>query len=105
MLSPLAHPPYFAVIFSSVRTPSDHGYAAAAARMDELAKVQPGYLGIDSARSDIGITVSYWRDLESVRLWKNQVEHLAIQQRGRAAWYSRYTVRVARIEYEYDFSV
>ena len=66
---------------------------------------QPGYLGIDSARSDIGITVSYWRDLESVRLWKNQVEHLAIQQRGRAAWYSRYTVRVARIEYEYDFSV
>jgi len=96
-------PPYYAVIFTSVRTEGDRGYANAAVRMDELAKLQPGYLGIDSARSEIGITVSYWKDIESIRSWKNQLEHLAVQQRGRAEWYSRYSVRVARVEYEYEF--
>lgn len=104
MLSPLAKPPYYAVIFASVRTPGDNGYGAAAARMDELARAQPGFLGIDSARDEAGITVSYWRDLDSVRLWKNQLEHLATQQRGRELWYAQYTVRVARVEYEYDFA-
>ena len=74
-----------------------------AARMDELAKLQPGYLGIDSARSDLGITVSYWRDLESIGSWRNQMEHLVAQQRGREGWYERYTVRVCRVQREYEF--
>jgi len=74
-----------------------------AARMDELARQQPGYLGFESARSEIGITVSYWRDLESVRAWKQQLEHLDAQRRGRDEWYETYTVRVCRVEYEYDF--
>ena len=103
-MSPLATPPYYAVIFTSLRTQGDNGYAETAARMDELARRQPGYLGIDSARDDIGITVSYWRDLESVRLWKREMEHLQAQRRGRAEWYSQYTVRIARVEHEYDFS-
>ncbi len=109
MLAPLATPPYYAVIFTSVRTPGDLGYSEAAERMDQLAKLQPGYLGIDSARDAAtdgatGITVSYWRDLESIRLWKSQLEHLATQQHGREQWYSTYTVRVLRVEYEYQFT-
>ena len=74
-----------------------------AVRMEELAREQPGFLGIDSARSEVGITVSYWRDLESVRNWKQQAEHLTAQQRGRAVWYEHYTVRVCRVEREYSF--
>ncbi len=102
-LTPLCEPPYYAVIFTSLRTEGDAGYGAMATRMDELAREQPGYLGIESARSDVGITVSYWRDLESVRAWKQQLEHLDAQRRGRSEWYEAYTVRVCRVEYEYDF--
>jgi heme-degrading monooxygenase HmoA len=104
MLSTLADPPYFAVIFTSLRTDGDNSYGEAAARMDELSKRQPGYLGMDSARSEIGITVSYWRDLESVRAWKQQWEHAEVQKRGRDEWYQHYTVRVCRVEYEYEFT-
>ena len=50
-------PPYYAVIFSSLRTAGDNGYGSMAARMEELAKEQPGFLGIESARDGLGITV------------------------------------------------
>jgi heme-degrading monooxygenase HmoA len=103
MIAPLAKPPYYAVIFTSLRTEGENGYADMAVRMDELAREQPGYLGIDSARSDVGITVSYWRDLENVRAWKQQLEHSAAQRLGREIWYRNYTVRVCRVEYEYEF--
>lgn len=60
-------PPYYAVIFTSRRTDGDNGYGTMAARMVELASAQPGFLGIESAREQIGITVSYWADLESIK--------------------------------------
>lgn len=103
-MTPLCQPPYYAVIFTSLRTDGDDGYHAMAGRMEELAREQPGYLGIDSARSEVGITVSYWRDLESVRRWKQQWEHLEAQRRGREQWYEGYTVRICRVEREYDFA-
>jgi heme-degrading monooxygenase HmoA len=103
-LSPLFTPPYFAVIFSSLRTDGDNGYGAMAARMDELARQQPGYLGIESARSDLGITVSYWRDMDSIRAWKANMDHLEAQRQGRADWYTQYVVRICRVEREYGFS-
>jgi heme-degrading monooxygenase HmoA len=104
VISPLSKPPYYAVVFTSIRMPDESGYSAMAVRMEELARDQPGYLGIDSARSEVGITVSYWRDLENVRAWKQQWEHLRAQEHGRERWYQAYTVRVCRVEYEYDFT-
>ncbi len=98
----LHQPPYYAVIFTSTMA-DDRGYAAMAERMDRLAAEQPGYLGIDSARSGIGITISYWRDLESIRQWKTHANHLMAQQLGRERFYRQYTVRIARVEREYDF--
>jgi heme-degrading monooxygenase HmoA len=97
-------PPYTAVIFSSVRTEGgDPEYAAAAARMEELAAEQPGYLGVETARGDdgLGITVSYWRTAEDARSWKRVAEHREAQRRGREEWYARWTVRVATVEREY----
>jgi heme-degrading monooxygenase HmoA len=95
-------PPYTAVIFSNVRTEGDHGYARMAARMDELAAVQPGYLGHESARDEaLGITVSYWRDQAAASAWKQVAEHLVAQERGRTAWYADYTVRIATVERDY----
>lgn len=94
-------PPYYAVIFSSHRTPVDHGYGAMAERMMELAARQPGFLGVESVREDLGITVSYWESLEAIRNWKRDAEHLEAQRLGRKQWYSTFRVRVARVEREY----
>jgi heme-degrading monooxygenase HmoA len=73
-------PPYYAVVFTSVRTEVHEGYAEMAAAMAELAARQPGYLGIESAREGLGITVSYWRDLEAIAAWKRVVDHVAAQR-------------------------
>lgn len=101
MIAPTPEPPYYAVIFTSVRTDGDAGYGAMAERMDALAREQPGYLGVESAREGIGITVSYWRNLESIRAWKANAEHLFAQQAGRSTWYSDYRVRIAKVERDY----
>jgi heme-degrading monooxygenase HmoA len=96
-------PPYVAVIFSSIRRDGDHGYAATAQAMIERASAHPGFLGIEDAREDIGITVSYWRDEAAARAWKQEAEHLVAQRRGRAVWYSEYRVRVATVVRDYGF--
>ncbi|MHB8505311.1 MAG: antibiotic biosynthesis monooxygenase family protein [Acidimicrobiales bacterium] len=90
-------PPYVAVIFTSLRTPGDRGYAATAERMLELARRQDGYLGFETAREGLGITVSYWRDESAARAWKGVAEHLVAQHRGRSTWYRDYRVRVATV--------
>lgn len=96
----LPEPPYYAVIFSSRRTPGDAGYAATAERMVELARRQPGFLGVESARDaeGFGITVSYWSSEEAIAQWKAQAEHVMAQERGKRDWYAHYELRVARVE-------
>jgi heme-degrading monooxygenase HmoA len=96
-------PPYYAVIFSSQRTETDRGYAHTAERMLELAKGRPGFLGIESVRGadGYGVTVSYWKDEESISSWKADSEHLHAQETGRTVWYLNYMVRVARVERAY----
>jgi heme-degrading monooxygenase HmoA len=94
-------PPYTAVIFTSRRTEGDNGYEAMSSAMVELARDQPGFLGIDSARNEIGITVSYWADEAAARAWKQVTQHLVAQRRGRETWYSDYQVRVATVHREY----
>ena len=96
-------PPYYAVIFTSVRTDVDDGYAEMANWMVELAEQQDGYLGMEFARSEVGITVSYWRDLESIRKWKEHTDHKIAQEKGRSDWYSQYKTRIALVERDYSF--
>ena len=94
---------YYAVIFTSTRTENDNGYSAMAEKMETLARLQPGFMGVESARNDIGITVSYWENLEAIRSWKTNMDHLIAQEKGRSKWYKNYKVRIAKIEREYDF--
>ncbi len=96
-------PPYYAVIFTSERTEVGDGYAETTARMLALAAVQPGYLGVESARDGLGITVSYWASLEAIAAWKQNTEHLAAQEAGRTIWYSAYKTRICRVERDYEF--
>jgi heme-degrading monooxygenase HmoA len=91
-------PPYYAVIFTSLRTDGDKGYGEMAAKMVELASKQPGFLGAESARQEVGITVSYWTDLDAIKNWKKNIEHLKAQKSGREKWYSAFKTRIAKVE-------
>lgn len=93
-------PPYYAAIFTSRRTTVDDGYEEMAGRMMELARQQPGFLGVESARGadGLGITVSYWASEADLAAWRRHAEHRIAQQQGRSRWYARYELRVARVE-------
>ena len=93
-------PPYYAVIFSSRRTPGDHGYGDMAERMMTLASEQPGFLGAESVRDaeGVGITVSYWTTPEAIAAWRRHGEHQEAQRRGREEWYAAFRLRVCRVE-------
>lgn len=94
---------YYAVIFTNQRTESDSGYNEMAQKMEDLAALQPGFLGYETARSDIGISISYWESLEAITRWKNHADHLEAQKLGRAKWYQWYKLRICKVEREYDF--
>ncbi len=94
---------YYAVIFTSTRTEIEEGYAEMAQKMVELAKVQPGFIGLESARNEIGITISYWKSLEAIQNWKANLDHLEAQEKGKTSWYKNYKVRIAKVEREYEF--
>lgn len=96
-------PPYYAVIFTSIRNEGDYGYEDMAMRMLKLAAGRAGFLGVESAREGLGITVSYWTDLQAVAHWKADVAHIEAQRLGREQWYAAYRVRIARVEREYGF--
>lgn len=98
-------PPYYAVIFTNRLSDQDEGYGDMADRMCELAAKQPGYLGFESSRDaqGFGISVSYWKDMESIRNWKQVSEHLDAQKKGQDHWYTEYRVRICKVETEYHW--
>jgi heme-degrading monooxygenase HmoA len=97
-------PPYYAVIFTSVRTEGDNGYSEMAKRMVALASNQPGFLGFERARQEIGISVSYWSSLEAIKAWKENASHREAQSRAKD-WYKSFRVRVCRVEREHGFQL
>ena len=103
MIAKTPQPPYYAVIFTTIRTDVDENYEETAYQMELLAKEQKGYLGIESARATIGITVSYWESLEAISSWKNNLEHTVAREKGRAVWYEQYQLRICKVERAYDF--
>jgi len=96
-------PPYYAVIFTSERTEGDHGYAEMAEEMVRLASEQPGFLGMESAREGLGITVSYWETLEDIQNWKRNERHLIAQSKGKSEWYLKYKTRIGKVERDYEY--
>ena len=103
MIANTPKPPYYAVIFTTLRNDIDEGYSEMAKQMLELAKQQPGFLGEESVREELGITISYWESLEAIQNWKNNTEHLRAQQLGKEKWYKKYKLRVARVERDAEF--
>lgn len=103
MIASTPQPPYYAVIFTSLRTNREEGYEKTARLMEKMASEQPGFLGMESAREGLGITVSYWESLEAISHWKNNAAHRIAQQRGIQEWYTDYKTRICKVERDYDF--
>lgn len=101
MIAQTPKPPYYAVIFTSVRTDIDEGYAQMANKMVQLAATQPGFLGLESARDGLGITVSYWDSLAAIKNWKANLEHQQAQKLGHEKWYSSFKTRISKVERDY----
>ncbi len=98
-------PPYYAVIFTSLRNDDDAvGYDEAAQRMLELAAEQPGFVGVESVRAadGFGVTISYWESEAAISAWKHHVEHTAVRDHGRTGWYEHFEIRVAKVERAYS---
>ncbi|HEX7048517.1 MAG TPA: antibiotic biosynthesis monooxygenase [Gammaproteobacteria bacterium] len=101
MIADTPAPPYYAVIFTSQRSDETEGYEAMAERMVALARQQPGFLGMETAHTEIGLTISYWESLQAIQEWKADLEHRDAQRLGREKWYAHYRVRITRVEREY----
>jgi len=93
-------PPFHAVIFMSQRTPGDNGYGDVSAKMAAMAKEQPGYLGMESARAPDGkgITIAFFESEEAIRNWGRVAEHREAQASGRAEWYDAFQIYYTRVE-------
>jgi len=96
-------PPYYAVIFTSLRTDNSEGYNEIGDKLDEIAKEYKGFLGMDSVRNGLGISISYWKNMESIKAWKANADHIIAMQFGKEKWYKQYNVRIALVEREYGF--
>ncbi|MEB2785656.1 antibiotic biosynthesis monooxygenase family protein [Algoriphagus persicinus] len=103
MIANTPDPPYYAVIFSNFRTEIKEGYEETALEMVRLAEAQEGYLGHESVRDGLGITVSFWESLDAIRNWKQQTDHLLAQKMGREKWYLTYKTRICLVERDYGF--
>jgi heme-degrading monooxygenase HmoA len=103
MIAKTPKPPYYAVIFTSYKTTVDEGYNYMAETMERLAAKQEGFLGFESARNTIGITVSYWKSLAAIKKWKQNLEHVKAQEKGRSIWYKKYKIRISKVERDYEF--
>jgi heme-degrading monooxygenase HmoA len=103
MIANTPKPPYYAVIFTSIRTEIEEDYNLTAIKMVEMAQEQEGYLGHESAREDLGITVSYWQNLDAIKNWKMNLDHLFAQKLGKSKWYAAYKTRICLVERDYGF--
>ena len=95
---------YYAVIFTNLQTKEAEGYTQMAQKMEDLARKQPGFIDIEHAREELAITISYWKNLESIANWKANLDHLDAQRQGKHKWYQWYKVRICKVEREYEFS-
>lgn len=102
LIATTPEPPYYAVIFSSLLSDQDMAaYQDMASFMLDLATEQDGFLGVEHAREQLGITVSYWDSEDAILQWKKNVEHQTAQKLGRDVWYTQYCIRIAKVEREY----
>ena len=93
------------VLFRSKLVPEPEGYAEMAQEMEALARTMPGFIDVKAYKSDDGerLTVVWWEDEETLRVWRTHARHLVAQQAGRERWYEQYDLDVAEVKRQKHF--
>ena len=103
MIAKTPAPPYYTVIFTSIKTSTLEGYNQMSDAINALVKEADGFLGLEEVSGTMDITVSYWRDLDAIKKWKDNPEHQVAQLMGKQNWYKYYKTRIAKVELDYEF--
>lgn len=95
-----------AVIFEVIPTKDGKDeYLAIAAHLREDLLQVPGFISIERFQSlsdpDKILSLSFWRDEESVARWRNLEEHRLAQVKGRERLFRDYRIRVGSIVRDY----
>jgi len=103
MFAKTPKPPYFTVVFTSQRTKIEEGYTEMNDSLWEDAQKLDGFLGSESLRNEegFGVTVLYFKDMETIQLWSKYQKHLRAKEMGKQKWYEGYRVRIGKVEREY----
>ena len=97
-------PPYVCAVFTSIRTDVQEGYD----EMDELTFKEieniEGYLGCESFRdgNGFGVNISYLKDMNAPKNWKENTLHKKAQALGKEKWYKNYKLRICSVERDYE---
>lgn len=101
MLLPKFPTPYYAVVFTTIRTDIEEGYLATNNKLEKMAEGIDGFLGIESARDKadgLGITISYWKNIDAIAKWREHTHHRIAKEKGIKDWYKSYSIRIAKVE-------
>jgi heme-degrading monooxygenase HmoA len=95
-----------AVIFELTPAPGRRDeYLALAAALGEQLRGFDGFISIERFQSlsepSRYVSISFWRDEQAVRRWRNLQQHREAQAKGRAGIFSDYRLRVAQVMRDY----
>ena len=87
------------VLFRSKLVAEPDGYDAMAAEMDALARTMPGFIDVKSFKAEDGerLTVVWWENEETLKIWREAERHRVAQRTGRERWYEYYKMDVAEV--------
>jgi heme-degrading monooxygenase HmoA len=98
-----------AVIFEVVPAPGQKdAYLDMAARLRPLLEKIDGFISVERFQSLTTpgkiLSLSFWRDEEAVRAWRNLEQHRGAQSAGRSAIFADYRLRVAHVLRDYGLN-
>ncbi len=95
-------PPYYAVIAPAELADDTRGYFEMAESLIELARKQPGFIGIEGGyMKGFSLAVSYWESLEAIQNWSRNSRHMLAKDKAKSDWFKKYVTRIAKVEKVY----
>ncbi len=83
-------------------------YLGIAADLRPLLQSIDGFLSIERFQSLVDdkrlLSLSFWRDEEAVKAWRNTEEHRQAQMAGRGGVFSGYRLRIAHVVRDYGLN-
>ena len=89
----------YVVIFRATLAETDAAYSETAQRLRQKAFDQYGCVDfVSMSENGQEIALSYWRNLDDIRRWRQDSEHVQAQQLGKLKWYADFSVEIATLE-------